>query len=100
MEAKSHNCITREEKKKRFILANSEEGKSYSEILSTKQEDRIIVKMSLKDYFDTATSIFCTFCEQTGKPFSWKTVFRRLNKEKLVTRIAKKNQKVRLDFAT
>ena len=31
MEAKACNCLTREEKKK-LILANHEEGKSYSEI--------------------------------------------------------------------
>ena len=61
--------------------------------------------MSLKDRFDTATSISCAFCEQTGKPRSRKTVSCRLNKEKLVARIpclkhliSKKNQKVHLDF--
>ena len=31
MEAKARNCLTREEKK--LILANPEEGKSYSEIV-------------------------------------------------------------------
>ena len=116
MEAKAHNCLTQEEKK--LILANHEEGKSYSEIagivrrsksvvyrvisrlktdktlepkprtgrppMTTKQEDRMIVKMSLKDRFDTATSISLAFCEQTVKPISRKTVSRRLNKEKLV----------------
>ena len=89
MEAKVGNCLTREEKK--LILANHEEGKSYSEIagiapwsksvvyrvisrfqadktlepkprtgrppMTTKRENRMIVKMSLKDRFDTATSI-------------------------------------------
>ena len=75
--------------------------------MTTKQEDRMIVRMSLKDRFDTATSISRTFCEQTGKPIFRKTVFRRLNKEKLVARIpcrkplvSKKNQKVRLDLTT
>ena len=63
--------------------------------------------MSLKDLFDTATSISHAFCEQTGKPISSKTVSSRLNKEKLVAwipcckpLISKKNQTVRLDFAT
>ena len=75
--------------------------------MTTKQEDQVIVKMSLKDRFDTATSISRVFFEQTGKPISRKTVSHRLNKEKLVARIpchkpfvSKKNQKVRLDLAT
>ena len=75
--------------------------------MTTKREDRMIVKKSLKDRFDTATSISRAFFEQIGKPISRKTVSRRLNKEKLVARIpcrksliSKKNQKVRLDFAT
>ena len=75
--------------------------------MSTKWEDWMIVKMSLKDCFDTATSISHAFCEQTGKPISRKTVSHRLNKEKLVAwipgckpLISKKNQKVHLDFAT
>ena len=75
--------------------------------MTTKREDRMIVKMSLKDRFDSATSISRAFCEQTGKPIPRQTVSRRLNKEKLMARIAylkplilKKNQKVRLDFAT
>ena len=68
--------------------------------MTTKWEDQMIVKMSLKDYIDTA------FYEQTRKPISRKTVSHRLNKEKLVVQvpcrkplISKKNQKVRLDFA-
>ena len=36
--------------------------------MTTKREDRMIVKMSLKDCFDTATSISRAFCEQMGKP--------------------------------
>ena len=93
MEVKACNCLTREEKK--LILANHEEGKSYSGIagsirrsksvvyriisrfkakktlklrsrtgkhpMTTKREDRMIIKMSLKDRFDTATSIFRAF---------------------------------------
>ena len=139
MEAKARNCLSREEIK--LILANHEEGKSYSEIagivrrsksvvyrvisrfkadkklepklrtgrppMTTKREDRMIVKMSLKDRFNTATSISRAFCVQTGKSIPRKTFFRRLNKEKLVARIpcrkpliSKKNQKVCLDFAT
>ena len=73
----------------------------------TKREYRMIVKMSLKDRFDAATSISSAFCKQTGKPTSRKTVSRMLNKEKLVSQIpfrkpliSKKNQKVHLDFAT
>ena len=124
-----------------LLLANHEEGKSYSVItdiirrsksivyrvisrfkadktfepkprtgrppMTTKQEDRMIVKMSLKDRFDTTTSISRAFCERTGKLISRKIVSHRLNKEKLVARIpcrkpliSKKNKKVRLDFAT
>ena len=52
--------------------------------MTTKQEGRMIVKMSLKDRFDTATSISRAFSEQTEKPISRKTVSRRLDKEKLV----------------
>ena len=69
--------------------------------MTTRREDRIIVKMSLKDRFDSTTSISHAFCEQTGKSILRKTVSRRLNKEKLVARIpcrklliSKKNQKV------
>ena len=72
--------------------------------MTTKQEDWMIVKMSLKGSFNTAMSISRAFCEQTGKTIS---ISRRLEKEKPVTRIpwsktliSKKNQKVRLDFAT
>ena len=139
MEVKACNFLT--QKEKNLILANHEEGKSYSEIaaivqrpksivycvinrfkadktlepkprtgrppMTTKREDRMIVKMSLKDCFDIAASISGTFCEQTGKPISRKTVPHRLSKEKLVAwipyckpLISKKNQKVRLDFFT
>ena len=75
--------------------------------MTTKQEDRMIVKISLKEHINTATSISCAFWEQTGKPISRKTVSRRLNKEKLVALIpyrkpliSKKNWKVRFDFTT
>ena len=138
MEVKACNCLTQEEKK--LILANYEEGKSYSEIagivwrskrvvycvisrfkaktfepkprigrlpMTIKWEDQMIVKMSLKDRFNTATFISCAFCEQTGKPIFRKTVSCRLNKEKVVAQIpchkpliSKKNQKVCLDFTT
>ena len=74
--------------------------------MTTKREDRMIVKMSLKDSFDTA-SVSREFCEQIGKPISRKTVSRKLNKENFVAQIPcrkplilKKNQKVRFDFAT
>ena len=123
-----------------LILANQEEGKSFSEIagvvrrsknvvyriicrfkadktlepkprtgrppMNTKREDRIIVKMSLKDRFDTATSISHGFCKQIGKLIFRKTVSRKLNKEKLVAQfpchkpsISKKKQMVHYDFA-
>ena len=49
--------------------------------MTTKQEDRMIVKMSLKDSFDTATSISRAFSEQTGKQVSRKTIFSRLDKK-------------------
>ena len=72
--------------------------------MTTQREGQIIVKMSLKDRFDTATSISHTFCESTGKP---KTVSFRSDKENLVAwipcrkpLISKVNQKVRLDFVT
>ena len=75
--------------------------------MSTKWEDQMIVKMSLKDSFDTTMSISRSFCEQTGKPISRKTTSHRLNKEKLVAQIpcqkcmiSKKNQKVHVDFDT
>ena len=75
--------------------------------MTTKRKDWMIVKMSLKDHFDTAMSISCAFCEQTGKPISRKTVSCRLNREKLVAQIlchkpliSMKNQKVNFDFAT
>ena len=107
MEAKTRNCLTREEKK--LILASHEEDKQYTEIagivqqsksvayrvisrykadktlepkprtdrplMTTKREDQMIVKMSLKDHFDTATSISRAFCEQTGTPISRKKLF-------------------------
>ena len=75
--------------------------------MTTKREDQMSVKLSLKYCFDWATSICRAFCEQTGKPISRKTVSHRLDKEKLMAEIPcrkpliwKKNQKVRLDFAT
>ena len=75
--------------------------------MTTKREDQMIVKMSLKDCFDTVTSTSRAFWEQAGKPISRKTVSRRLNKEKFVARIpcrklliSKMNENVRLDFAT
>ena len=75
--------------------------------MTTKREGRTMVKISLKDRFDAAMTISRAFCVQTGKPISWKTVSRRLIKEKLVFRIpchkpliSKKNLKVSLDFAT
>ena len=74
--------------------------------MTTEREDRMIVKMSLKDRFDTATSTLAHIVSKQ-KSQSRKTVSRRLNKEKLVARIPcrkplipKKNQKARLDFAT
>ena len=75
--------------------------------MTTKQEDRMIVKISLKDRFDIATSISRAFCEQKRKSVTRKSDSRCLNKEKLSALnpchkplVSKKNQKVRLDFAT
>ena len=51
------------------------------------REDRMIVKMSLKNLFNTGISISHAFCAQTGKPISRKTISRWLNKEKLVAPI-------------
>ena len=75
--------------------------------MTTKQEDRMIVKISLKDRFDIATSISRAFCEQKRKSVTRKSVSRCLNKEKLAAwnpchkpLVSKKDQKVRLDFAT
>ena len=42
---------------------------------TTKREDRMIVKTSLKDCFHTTTSISCAFNEQTGNPISRKTLW-------------------------
>ena len=111
MEVKAHNCLTQEEKK--VILANYVIGRfepkprTGKPPMTTKQEDWMIVKMSLKDHFNTAMSISHAFCEQTGNPISRKTVSHRLNKEKLMAQIpchkpmiSKKNQKVCLDFTT
>ena len=75
--------------------------------MTTKWEDQMFVKTSLKDHFDTAIFISCAFCELAEKPISRKTVSHRLNKENLVAwilchkpLISKKNQKVCLDFVT
>ena len=75
--------------------------------MTTKWEDKMIVKISLKDRFDIATSISREFCEQTEETISRKIVSRSLDKEILVARIpcrkpliSKKKQKVCLDFAT
>ena len=130
MEVKARKCLTREENKK-LILANYEEGKSYSEIagiarrsksvvyrvisrfktdkilesklrtsnnlMTTKREDRMIVEMSLKGRFDTATFISSAFDEQTGKSISRKIVSRTFLLVARITchkpLISKKNQK-------
>ena len=52
--------------------------------MTTKREERMIVKMSLKNRFNTATSISRAFCDKKGKTISRKTVICKLNKEKLV----------------
>ena len=73
--------------------------------MTTKREDLMIVKMSLKDRFNAATSVSCAFCSQTGKLIPRKTVSHGLNKENLVAQIPchkllilTKNQKIHLDF--
>ena len=55
--------------------------------MTTKRENRMIVKMSLKHRFNAEMSISRAFCKQTGKPIYRKIVSRRLNKEKLVAQI-------------
>ena len=115
MRSKARNCLTQE--KKKLILANHEECKSYSEITGIVRKSKSVVYSvirltrhlnqnqelaslrwlpngkigwllkCLRDRFDTATSISRAFCEQTRKPIFRKTVSPKLNKEKLVTRI-------------
>ena len=55
--------------------------------MTSKKEDQLIVRMSLRDSFETATSISRKFCEQTGKAISRKSVSYRLKREKLLARI-------------
>ena len=43
--------------------------------MTTKWEERMIVKMFLKNRFHIGTSIFRAFSEQIGKPISTKTGF-------------------------
>ena len=35
--------------------------------MTTEREDQMIVKITLKDCFDTETSISCAFCEQESQ---------------------------------
>ena len=44
-------------------------------LMTTKREERMIVKMSLKDRFNAAVSISSAFCKQTGKLISRKNFF-------------------------
>ena len=74
---------------------------------TTSREDRDLVRMSLKDRFETAASISRKFKENTGKIISRDTVSRRLNEKGLKSRtavakpvISKKNQRLRLAYAT
>ena len=128
MEMKALNCLTREEKKhiltkyeegksyseiagivrrlKSIVYhvisrfkADKTKPRTGRPSMTTKREDRMIIKMSLKDRFDKSTSI--------SRSISRKTVSRRLNKGKLMARISchkplipKENQKIHLDFAT
>lgn len=73
---------------------------------TTVREDRCIVRMSMKDRFETAASICREFNRNTGKSISRDTVSRRLNEAGLKSwvplckpLISKKNQKLRLAFA-
>ncbi len=73
---------------------------------TTAREDREIVRMSMKDRFQTAASIARQFSQQSGKPISRDTVHRRLKAVDLNAMrplrkplISKKNQKLRLAFA-
>ena len=74
--------------------------------ITTKREDRAIVKLVKKDRFKTAAAVFREMSIQLGKPLSRKTVSHRLVEQQLFTRspvvkplISSKNKKCRLAFA-
>lgn len=74
--------------------------------ITTAQQDRLIVKMSLKDRFNTAAKISRELKQRSIVQASRQTVTRRLHASGLQSRvparkplISKKNQKLRLAFA-
>ena len=81
--------------------------RTYRPPMTTKQEDWMIVKISLKDIFSVLQHLFLMHFVSKRESQSLEKLSHRLNKEKLVAWIAcrkplisKKNQKVRLDFTT
>ena len=87
--------------------ASSEAKKSTGRSrITTKKEDRAMVKLVKKDRFKTAAAVSREMSIQLGKPLSRKTVSRRLVEQQLLARapvvkplISSKNKKCRLAFA-
>ena len=74
--------------------------------ITTKREDRAMVKLVKKDRFKTAAAVSREMSVQLGKPLSRKTVSRRLVEQQLLARepvvkplISSKNKKCHLAFA-
>ena len=74
--------------------------------ITTRREDRTMVKLVKKDRFKTAVVVSQDLSIQLGKPLSKKTVSRRLVEQQLLAcapvvkpRISSKNKKCRLAFA-
>ena len=74
--------------------------------ITTKREDRAMVKLVKKDRFKTAAAVSREISIQLGRPLSRKTVSRRLVEQQLLARapvvkplISSKNKKCRLTFA-
>ena len=74
--------------------------------ITTKREDRAMVKLVKKDRFKTAAAVSQEMSIQLGKPLSRKTMSRRLVEQQLLARapvvkplISSKNKKCRLAFA-
>ena len=93
---------------KRYYEENSlaEKKKTGRPRKTTIREDREIVRMSMKDRFETAASISREFSKTSGKSISRDSVSRRLKDRGLYAMVplskplvSKKNQKTRLAFA-
>ena len=74
--------------------------------ITTKREDRVMVKLVKKDRFKTAAAVSREMSIQLGKPLSRKTVSRRLVEQQLLARapvvkplISSEDKKCRLAFA-